>query len=346
MKINHTKSAKKLHYELKRIYDLYLGGKDYIIKYNEYTCFKELILIRLVSVMEVFLSEEIQEIFIGRKDLFYTEQKISFDYYTLLSANSIGTLWGELITKKCRSLQAQGFNTVKKFYEKTFHFDFSSLISEVSFLNKIYDMRHLLVHKLGHTDEEYRKKYNYPNKFISVSTEDLECAFASLIKLSEFIDQSTIKLIQDEENYFNKPFIYYTEILLLTENIPLIFNHDYSFSYDNKFYLFKDIAQNFFISEKKITLRLAGKKEVIKNFLKIISSLEKEEEIKILNKKTEKDDLTDLNLYIAPESYNKIKEKVTGGEILKESEKEFAKELGLSKSRLHRAIKQIKYIKK
>ena len=82
------------------------------------------------------LIEMVKEIFLKRKDLFHSGNKIEFNHGELLSSENISALWTKLINKECRRLQNQGFIEVKKYYRNNFNIDFNNFKDEIGYIDR------------------------------------------------------------------------------------------------------------------------------------------------------------------------------------------------------------------
>lgn len=141
---------------------------------------EEMTLIRIISILENFLVDVIRTCFYHDKTCFYEPKKtIELQVFEFLSKN-MKELEEDFIERKVANLHRQGFNEVKKYYKKTFTVDFNNFNTSfesnnynIKDIHKIHDIRHLLVHRLGRTDEKFKKEYNYTGKLIKMSEEDV-----------------------------------------------------------------------------------------------------------------------------------------------------------------------------
>jgi len=121
---------------------------------------RQLVLIRLISILEHYLINNIKYIFTETKDPFKSALKIEFQYQELLSYKSLTDIFNKIITKECRQLSSGGFQDIIKYYKSKFDIDLNSFFSSQTRMFQYHDIRHLFVHNLGKTDKQYRKKYN------------------------------------------------------------------------------------------------------------------------------------------------------------------------------------------
>lgn len=141
---------------------------------------EEMTLIRIISILENFLLDVIKTTFYHDKTCFYEpKQTIEFQISEFLSKD-MNELEEKFIEEKVGNLHRQGFNEVKKYYKKILNIDFNNfnitIDSEnydIKYIHKIHDTRHLLIHRLGKTDEKFNREYNYSGKRIVLSEEDV-----------------------------------------------------------------------------------------------------------------------------------------------------------------------------
>ncbi|WP_174615784.1 hypothetical protein [Virgibacillus ihumii] len=149
-------------------------------KKNYVNFLEEMTLIRVISILENFLVDVIKTSFYHDKTCFYEpKQTIEFQVSEFLSKD-MKELEEKFIEGKVQNLHRQGFNDVKKYYKKTFNIDFNDFKTSIDSnnynikdINKLHDIRHLLVHRLGRTDEKFNKEYGYIGKLINLSEEDV-----------------------------------------------------------------------------------------------------------------------------------------------------------------------------
>lgn len=160
---------------------------------------KELTFIRMISALEIFLIDSIKEVFLNDRRIFKFEQTDNFQITNseLFSFEKIEDLLSKYISKETRNLQNQGYEVIKKFYLKKLDIDFSSLVSEdrniSNLISKYHEQRHLIVHRLGHTDEQYKHKYGVKYKKIIIGESYLMQALEDVKKLASFINKSLLQ---------------------------------------------------------------------------------------------------------------------------------------------------------
>ena len=176
-------------FELKRKY-----RKNYV------SFLEEMTVIRIISILENFLIDVVRTSFYHDKTCFYEPKKtIEFQVSEFLSQD-MESLEEKFIEEKIGNLHRQGFNEIKRYYKKTFNVDFDSYNISINSSNysikdmyKIHDIRHLLVHRLGRTDEQFRSEHNYSGKIIVLSEEEVILYLQIIDGFVDFLKGALIK---------------------------------------------------------------------------------------------------------------------------------------------------------
>ena len=163
---------------------------------------RELVFIRLISAFEILLIDSIKEAFANNKKILKPEDEgaVKISENELLSYNSIEEALGKYIERKCRNLQSQGYEEIKKFYLKNLGINFAESKAKTSKVSIYHDQRHLFVHSLGKTDLQYRHKYTTNDKLITIDENYLLDASKNLNILAFYINKELIKLIKTADN--------------------------------------------------------------------------------------------------------------------------------------------------
>lgn len=146
---------------------------------------RELIFVRAISALEVYLIDSIKEIADINPAFFKSDEKLEISRSKLFSSNSLSSLLMEVINKDCRGLGSGGFSEITKYYRNKLNIDYSSLHPGLRILEEYHDRRHILVHRLGKVDEKYAHKYNFIAKKLSVEDEYLMKALNDLELFSQ-----------------------------------------------------------------------------------------------------------------------------------------------------------------
>jgi hypothetical protein len=137
---------------------------------------REVIFVRLISTLEVFLIDLVRDIFVHDSSLFHDQKKIlEISHAELLGTNDLTHLRNRLINGELRQLHSKGMRETAKYFDARLGLGFASLGLDLATFWEMVDRRHLLVHRLGRADEQYRKKYGYDKKAaLTISAEYLE----------------------------------------------------------------------------------------------------------------------------------------------------------------------------
>ncbi len=263
-------------YELKEKYRKSYQGK-----------LREVLLVRLISTLEVYMVEMVRETFLQRKDLFTYDRKIEFSHGELLSSDSISILWSKLINNECRKLQNQGFHETKNFYLRVLNINFNDSKFEISHIELLHDKRHLLVHRLGKTDKQFRHKYSTEEKQITISPEDFYKAIEAISDLGSFILKEYEKLVGDEKNKtaLKSTHVYSSfEIFPFNKDGESTIDNNFSFIVDDQLVRFKDLLKSLTYKGDVAKLDLYGRKEFINYYFRLLNKSQKHGNLKIESK--------------------------------------------------------------
>jgi hypothetical protein len=105
-----------------------------------------------------------------------------------LSIHSTAALREKILSKELRQLHSVGIQEIAKFYDRHFKIKFSECMQGIGSLWEIHERRHVLVHRLGRADQQYRHKYHYTKKApLTVEPSYLRDAFAVIESLVESV---------------------------------------------------------------------------------------------------------------------------------------------------------------
>lgn len=251
----------------------------------------EIVFVRVVSALEVFLVDLVRDAFLESKEPFKKQDIISqFSQAELLSFKSTTEISSKIINKECRKLSSGGFGDIMKYYKKYFDIDIVAFAPGKSKMEEYHDRRHLLVHRLGKTDQQYRQKYNTTKQGISIDDIYLfECisdfnSFAEMVNNQmnyQLINQFNYKSIKQKT--FERKVLFQIEIL---QPITLeCIDPSFEFWANDEFSNFNDILDTKKdIEENKTEFIISGSFKQIKSYLKILRRLEKQKQIKLYEK--------------------------------------------------------------
>lgn len=204
---------------------------------------RELILVRVISALETFLTDAIRDVFVVTKSPFMDKSIIIEISQEELIANSSPTkILSKIINRETRKLTSGGFNEFIKYYKKRFEIDLSQIIPGYRKMNEYHDIRHILVHRLGRTDAEFRHKYHTEVQQILVDAFLLDSLLDDITiftkkvaeKISELIDK--YKEIDTEYNAR-----YVIDVLLLKGEAPQCLHPSFQFWADDEYVMMTDL---------------------------------------------------------------------------------------------------------
>ncbi len=121
---------------------------------------RESLLVRAVSQFEVFLVDTVREIAQRSIEPFKQQDKmLEYPQAQILSYGSIEEIQTEILNGECRQLTSSGFNYARKYYEKRFGIRFSDCSVPITEIEELHERRHLLVHRSGHIDSQFQKRF-------------------------------------------------------------------------------------------------------------------------------------------------------------------------------------------
>jgi len=161
---------------------------------------RQLVLIRLISILEHYLINNVKYIFTETKAPFKSALRIEFQYQELLSFKSLTDIFNKIITKECRQLSSGGFKDIIKYYKSKFDIDLNSFFSSQTRMFQYHDIRHLFVHNLGKTDKQYRKKYNTTKVGLSINDAYLMNAISDVRTFVEIVNKHTLEFIEKSKS--------------------------------------------------------------------------------------------------------------------------------------------------
>jgi hypothetical protein len=323
-------SAETLQQQLKRQFPEYL---------------REILLVRVISILEVFLIDTIKEIFLARKDLFHKDEKVDFSYAQLLSFSSISEIATHIINKECRTLQNGGFIKVSNYYKSRFNIDFKSHLSSSGLIMEYHDRRHLIVHRLGKTDKQYRQKYNTSDKSIKISKSYIINCFEAIRSFGTFVAQEAQSVIQDSKKAVGRrepTAIVMIELKIISEEGKEIISSYYNFVHGDEILSAKDLIVS--ISENESNhyfLELHGQIKQVQAYLKQIKQSKRDGFLQVI----------DLNFVrwigskkrqLPNDFLDKIAETLPREPWTADIHKQIASKFGITSRQAKQAIKRIK----
>jgi hypothetical protein len=246
---------------------------------------RETILIRVISSLEVFLLDMVREVFLARRDLFHSnERRLDFSYGELLSASSVTELWSKVINKDVRNLQNQGFKEIVKFYQNRLKIDLTGFEFCMGKLEEFHDRRHIFVHRLGITDDEYRHRYKTELNRLTVSEEYLLGCISDLRKFAIWVhERSAKKMAEPVPNSSKQQPGCKVEIVVecLSEKTSEVLKSNFGFRVGERIHQLDDLLVSRAIEINTHTLTIEGELDAIRAYLKLLKASSKQGHISV-----------------------------------------------------------------
>jgi hypothetical protein len=204
---------------------------------------RELILVRAISALETFLTDAIRDVFVITKSPFMDKSvRIDFSQEELIANNSPTKIYSKIINRETRKLTSGGFSEFIKYYKKRFGIDLDQISPGYKKMNEYHDIRHILVHRLGQTDEAFRRKYHTDFKQISIDSPLLNSFLDNLEIFAKKVDYEVSLLIKNYAGIgieYNARYI--ADILFLKEELPSCLHPSYQYWADDEYVMMTDI---------------------------------------------------------------------------------------------------------
>ncbi|WCO03534.1 hypothetical protein [Psychroserpens ponticola] len=311
----------------------------------------EIIFVRLISALEVFLVDLVRDAFLETKEPF-KKQDLMFQLSQaeILSIKSTANFFNKVINKECRKLSSSGFSEIIKYYKKHFYIEMGSFSPGRSKMEEYHERRHLLVHRLGRTDSQYRKKYNTNKLSISISDEYLnEC----IDDLSSFCNMVHNQMKYQLKNEFTvKSQKTKSTDRTLTLNVEFendmngmsYFQPDYEFWSQDEFSVFSDILDSrTAIDANTIEFIISGSFAQIRSYTRIINRSQKKEKfvVKIIQEKNKSQEKQFASRILDDEILSEIEKKLPEQPWITGIHKIIARELEVSNKLVSTGIQQL-----
>lgn len=254
------------------------------IKYSDRTLFQQLILTRLISALEVSLIENIIDVFMVNKRPFLTQTKFEITEAEILSTKNIEEIQSKIINNLCRNVQSQGIKSIVSFYRKTFNIDLESfnikienVLYNFQYILMLHDMRHMIIHNLGKTDNKFKKQYCYKSENVKFTSREFDVIFDVLLCFAKFVNEkiAIFKSPQIEEIKENENIEYKINIEILNDEILYIFQDSFTFTCKDQMCNFHRIKKSIKKDGNIVDLRIIGDRKVIGKYLSKIKGFER-----------------------------------------------------------------------
>jgi len=262
-----------------------LGGrlKGQFLRY-----FRELVFVRMISALEVFLVDNVKEVFLITKVPFKRNIMINMTQGELLSTESVSEIQSKIINKECRNLHREGFNEIAKYYLRTFGMQFNNYHPGIVQLEEYHERRHLLIHQMGRTDQKYRGKHGTKSKKITVDEDYLLECLQSLLTFASAVNGALEKNFS-RDNLPPKqrsPFFYNFTVGVEAGVDYDFLSPSFEFWAGERLASLNDVLLSMnYLDEDRVEIRLRGDREIIRHYIKVLRTSKKRGELVILEQR-------------------------------------------------------------
>ncbi|MDG5854384.1 hypothetical protein [Clostridium beijerinckii] len=263
-------------------------------KYPSYI--KDLIVIRVISALEVFLVDSIAEVFVVNKNPFITKKNsdkvIELRESEILAKDSLSYIYSKIINDISSNLHRQGFKEISKYYNNILKINFNNFrykINDMEYgkerIERLHDVRHVLVHRLGVTDSVYRNKFNEDNKKIHISEEELLNMFKYILGFAKYVNDNLEILYFNDQNIYKEKKDYIENNIIVEkpyDSINKYIDLKFNFIVDGQVCIVKDILNSFRYGKNyEIILNISGDDIIINKYTSILKRQCKKNSINI-----------------------------------------------------------------
>ena len=256
---------------------------------------RELLLVKLVSILEVFFSDITREILVSRKDMLkhiYLRRGKEGDNHApkfsndqLLSLKAISDVENKLIAHESRAISNKSFAKLEKYFKENLKIDFEKFIGDTNSLEKAYHTRNLLVHRLGRTDLEYRLSNKTGETKVTVSKRFLIKLAILTQEFAEFVSSEAERLISWQATLNIHDLITCIadiSVEPLSKKGTRVLQRDYRFVQNDQLFLLKDFWHGYVTDEDIFVLNVRGRTKEIKAYLKALKQHKRSGDLRII----------------------------------------------------------------
>ncbi|MFT7036436.1 MAG: hypothetical protein ACJA2S_004965 [Cyclobacteriaceae bacterium] len=311
-----------------------------------------MLFVRIISSLEVFLVDLLKDAFEITKEPFKNnELRIDMSHAEILSIKSAKNFYDKIISKECRKLSSAGFDDIVKYYKKHFKIQLSNFSPGLAKMNEYHDIRHLIVHRLGETDSQYRKKYSTTSKTINIEDDYLINAITDLKSYCRMVHDQMVYQIKNEysESQNSVKKVEKKTFIAVKFQDPIkalvCFSEDFEFWSQDKYYLFKDILDHKqVIDEQTIEYLISGSELQVEDYISVIKREGKKLEFQVSRRKVKADlpkQKRKPNITLDESLLNNIEKKLPSQPWKSGIHKDIASELGVSNKMVNIGIQQL-----
>jgi len=154
---------------------------------------RSVMLVRLVSMFEVFLIAQLREAAERSGKVFRDDVGVEWARAKIAAFDSVDDIKAAFTSADCRALTSGGFDEVRKYYQKHLDMDICPPTTRVDDIREIHARRHLHVHNGGQADNRYVREFAKgirAGTTVAVSDEYLRDAIALLRAVATHVGQT------------------------------------------------------------------------------------------------------------------------------------------------------------
>jgi hypothetical protein len=306
---------------------------------------REMVLVNLVSLLEVYLTDIVREVLLLRKDLLQKEEiGINMPSNQILIFDNISDLHSHLVNQKCRHLQNAGFLKIDSFFKKSLEIKFNEF-SRLKLLKEMHDKRHLLIHGLGEIDQKYRKDYKTGEHKIHISKKQLLDYFEATKTFASYVNSKVLVLINGGVNERRIPLsVAYIKVYASTSQARDMLSVGYEYLCEKRKILTKDIFFSRARQGDYYDIGVSGKTEEVDLYIKELQAAEMKGLLSVLDVRFVWRITTKTRKF--PDDYIKEIDKIIPyGELPESFHVRLGKKLGIKKSQAYLLIRCVKAIR-
>lgn len=241
---------------------------------------RELLFIRLISVLESYLVDSVRDVFSESKHPFKEQVPLQLTQAEILSAPSITYVLSKIINRECRALTSGGYGEIVKYYRKRFGLDLSAIPPGKAAMEEYHERRHIFVHRSGRPDSRYRKVFHVAGGRLQVTEEYLLDCFDSIEKFIKAVDQhfrDWLPSIGDPEKGVSQASLTYRIVFPSTKpNNPNVIQERYAFWAGEELHSLADIVvSKNYVNDRECEMIVSGETFVLSAYDKHIRRGEK-----------------------------------------------------------------------
>jgi hypothetical protein len=301
---------------------------------------RETIFVRLVSALEVFHVDVVRAIYALRRDLLQRESTIELPYAYLARLDTLPELITRLVDRDCRKITSGGFEYATKFYKQRLNIELKS-IPGYGNLKEIHDRRHILVHRLGYTDDQYRHSYSYARRRVSVDQPYLLTSIQFIRAFAQEVVKRSSSLVASSIAPASSRWLsdLTLHVKLQSLEAEAMTSPEFFFLYNEQYYCLRDLIRERTLLGEEVNLALRAKSNVLRVYLRKIKVLAKQNKLIIMTPSK-----TRNVKVLSEEIIQKVRQLLdtTSGVA---DEKVIAKELGLKAEMVKNAIRHLSLTK-